>query len=497
MSVAKTRPSASPLRRFAAVQRVTGILLMLFSATMLPPMLISLYRDEGLALAFAQAMALTLGSGAAVFLPVRRATAELKIRDGFLVVVLFWVVLSAFGAVPFFILPIDWLNFTDAVFESTSGLTTTGATAIASGLDTMPWAILYYRTQLHWLGGMGVIVLAVALLPMLGIGGMQLFRAETPGPMKDSKLTPRIASTARALWLIYLTITLVCILTYWLLGMSFFDAICHGMSTVATGGFANHDASIGYFDSLAIEIACMIFMLIGATNFTLHFLAWRSKSVFTYLRDAEFQAFVWTVLILSILVCVPLWLFGVYDDLGSAIRYGMFQLIAFGSNAGFATADPTFWPAYVPLLIVLSGFMVGCAGSTSAGIKVARLVLILKQVLRELQRLLHPSATIVIKFGRRTVPDEIVYAVSGFFFVYVILTVLLTLVMITLGEEPIVAFSTVAAAINNEGPGLGHANATMAGVSDMGKWVLIVTMIMGRLEIFTFLIIFTPGFWRR
>ncbi|HEY1077629.1 MAG TPA: potassium transporter TrkG [Fontimonas sp.] len=495
-AVAAQRPSA-PLRRFAAVQRVTGILLMMFSITMLPPLLISLHRQEGLALAFAQAMGLTLGSGAAVFLPVRRATAELKIRDGFLVVVLFWVVLSAFGAVPFFILPIDWLNFTDAVFESTSGLTTTGATAIAGGLDAMPWSILYYRTQLHWLGGMGVIVLAVALLPMLGIGGMQLFRAETPGPMKNNKLTPRIASTARALWLIYLAITAACILTYWALGMSFFDALCHGMSTVATGGFANHDASIGYFESLAIEIACMVFMLVGATNFTLHFLAWRRKSVLSYLRDAEFRAFVFTVLALSILVCVPLWLFGTYETLGAAIRYGLFQLIAFGSNAGFATADPTHWPAYVPLLIVLSGFMVGCAGSTSAGIKVARLVLIFKQLLRELQRLLHPNATILVKFGRRTVPDEILYAVSSFFFVYVVLTVALTFAMVLLGEEPVVAFSTVAAAINNEGPGLGHANATMAGVSDAGKWLLIVTMIMGRLEIFTFLIIFTPGFWRR
>jgi trk system potassium uptake protein len=340
-------------------------------------------------------------------------------------------------------------------------------------------------------------VLAVALLPMLGVGGMQLFRAETPGPMKDTKLTPRIASTARALWIIYVTITAACTVTYWWLGMSFFDALCHGMSTVSTGGFANHDASFAFFDSLAIEIACMLFMLIGATNFTLHFVAWRRRSLLTYLRDTEFRAYLFIVVSFGVLVCVPLWWFGTYDDAGTAIRKGMFQLIAYGTNAGFATADPTPWPVYVPLLVVLSGFMMGCAGSTAAGVKVARLVLFLKQALRELQRLMHPNATITLKFGGRTVPDDIVYAVGGFFSVYVGLTIVLTFVMIGTGLDPVTAFSAVAATINNEGPGLGSVNATMAHISDFGKWVLIVTMVAGRLEIFTFLIVFTPAFWRR
>jgi trk system potassium uptake protein len=497
MVTVSTTRRVSPLPyRFAAVQRVTGILMMIFSSTMLPPLLISAVRGEGEIRAFLLGFIVTLASGAATWWPVRRLTADLKIRDGFLVTVLFWVVLSTFGAIPFYLCDAGWFSVVDAMFEATSGLTTTGAT-VASGLDDMAWSILFYRVELHWLGGMGVIVLAVALLPMLGVGGMQLFRAETPGPMKDTKLTPRIASTARALWIIYVAITVTCTLTYWWLGMSFFDALCHGMSTVSTGGFSNHDASFAFFDSLAIEIACMVFMLIGATNFTLHFVAWRRRSLLTYLRDTEFRAYLFIVLSFGVLVCVPLWWFSTYDNAGTAIRMGMFQLIAYGTNAGFATADPTPWPVYVPLLIVLSGFMMGCAGSTAAGVKVARLVLFVKQALRELQRLLHPNATITLKFGGRTVPDDIVYAVGGFFSVYVGLTIVLTFVMIGTGLDPVTAFSAVAATINNEGPGLGSVNSTMAGISTLGKWVLIVTMVAGRLEIFTFLIVFTPAFWRR
>ncbi|TJY59933.1 potassium transporter [Sinimarinibacterium sp. CAU 1509] len=489
-------PRASSAHRYAAVQKVSGMLLMLFSITMLPPLLISSILEEGVSDAFLDASWITLTAGALVWWPVRRLNVELKTRDGFLVVVLFWLVLSIFGAIPLYVTHTGWVSFVDAMFESASGLTTTGAT-VASGLDSMPKAILFYRVQLHWLGGMGVIVLAVALLPMLGIGGMQLYRAETPGPMKDSKLTPRIASTARALWIIYLTLTVVCGLTYWLLGMTFFDAVCHAMSTISTGGFSTHDASIGHYQSLPIEIAVMVFMLAGAMNFALHFMAFRSRSILTYFRDTEFRAFLIIVAVFGLLVSIPLWWSGTYDSLGTAIRIGLFQVISFGTTAGFATADPTPWPGFVPLLVLLSGFLVGCAGSTSGGIKVTRVVMVVKQISREMQRLLHPSATIPLKLGGKSVPDEIVYAVAAFFSVYVGLTILLTLVMIGTGLDPVTALSAVAACINNEGPGLGPLNATMASVSDFGKWVLILTMLIGRLEIFTVLIIFTPGFWRR
>ncbi|QHS10601.1 potassium transporter TrkG [Sinimarinibacterium sp. NLF-5-8] len=489
-------PHRLAAHRFASVQRVNGLLAMLFSSTMLLPLLIAQWLHEASRAAFLIGFALTFAIGTLLWWPVRHHRADLKIRDGFLVVVLFWVVLSVLGAIPFYVYDGGWPDLVDAIFESTSGLTTTGAT-VASGLDTMPRSILFYRVLLHWLGGMGVIVLAVALLPMLGIGGMQLFRAEVPGPMKDTKLTPRIAGTARALWLIYVALTLGCALTYWLLGMSFFDALCHAMSTIATGGFSNHDASLGHFNSPLIEAASMVFMVLGATSFTLHFAAWRGRSIRTYVRDSEFRAYLLILLIFGLLTVIPLALFGPYDSLGMAVRLGLFQLISFGTSTCFSTADVTVWPLFVPMLLMLSTFMAGCAGSTAGGVKVARVVLFLKQATREFKRLLHPNATIAIKFGGRTVPDDIVYAVGGFFSVYVGLTIVLTFVMIGSGLDPITAGSAITAAITNAGSALGELSGSMAHLSVFGKWVLIVTMVMGRLEIFTFLIIFTPAFWQR
>jgi trk system potassium uptake protein TrkH len=489
--------SAERLHRFAAVQQVLGLLLMVFSLSMLPPLAVSWFYDDGAARAFLQGLWITLATGAIVWWPVRRERAELKLRDGFLVTVLMWAVLSAFGAIPLYVTNAGWHTYLDALFESVSGLTTTGATVIAKGIDALPPSINYYRMQLHWLGGMGIIVLAVAVLPMLGIGGMQLFRAETPGPMKDSKLTPRIAQTARALWFIYVALTAACAGTFWWLGMSPFDAICHAFSALATGGFSTHDASIGYFNSLGIEIAAMVFMIAGASNFALHYVAWQERSLLSYVRDTEFLAFVALLAGFGVLVCVPLYAAGTYPDLGTAIRKGLFQLVAYATDAGFATADPTPWPFYVPTLIVLSGFMVACAGGTGGGVKSVRIVLFVKQALRELRRLIHPNAELTIKLNGRVVPDEVVYAIGGFFSVYIGMTIALTFTMMLTGLDALTAFSAVAACINNEGPGLGSVNAHMADVTDFGKGVLIFTMVLGRLEIFTVLIIFTPGFWRR
>ena len=489
--------STEHLHRFAAVQQVLGLLLMVFSLSMLPPIGVSWFYDDGAARSFGTALWITLVSGAVLWWPVRREIAELKLRDGFLVTALFWAVLSAYGAIPLYVTHVGWETYLDALFESASGLTTTGATVVRSGLDDMPKSILYYRMQLHWLGGVGVIVLAVAVLPMLGVGGMQLFKAETPGPMKDSRLTPRIAGTARALWFVYVMLTATCALTYWMLGMTPFDAIGHAMSTLATGGFSTHDASIGYYRNLGLEIAVMVFMVVGATNFALHFLAWRDRNPFVFLRDAEFRTMMAMLLGMGVLVCVPLWYAGTYPDLPTAIRKGMFNLIAFATDSGFATADITNWPWHVPLLIVVSGFMIGCSGSTAGGVKVVRLLLFVKQAVREMRRLIHPSAELTIKLGGKIVPNDIVYAVGGFFSIYVGMTIILTFVMMTTGLDATTAFSAVAACINNEGPGLGSINAHMADVTDFGKSVLIFTMVMGRLEIFTLLIIFTPGFWRR
>ncbi|WP_051278692.1 TrkH family potassium uptake protein [Solimonas flava] len=488
---------APPRRRFAAVQRITGLLLMGFSTTMLPPVAVDLWYGDGAWRAFLEGLWIALAVGALVWWPVRRHRSELKVRDGFLVVVLFWAVLSAFGAVPFLETHAGWHSYTEALFESVSGLTTTGSTTIASGLDQMPRAILYYRSQLHWLGGMGIIVLAVAVLPMLGVGGMQLYKAETPGPMKDTKLTPRITSSARALWTVYVVLTLACTLVYWLLGMTPFDAICHAMSTLSTGGFSTHDASFAYYNRAGLEIAAMFFMLAGASNFALHYLAWENRSLRGYFHNTEFGAFLLTYVILGLIVCSALYLHGTYDSIGTAIRRGLFQVVAYGTDAGFATADPSAWPSFVPLLLVLATF-IGCsAGGTGGGVKVIRLVLFMKQAAREITRLIHPNAEVPIKLESKIVPDTVVYAIGGFFSIYIGFTIVLTFAMIATGLDSVTAFSAVAAAINNAGPGLNSVVANVAGVSDVGKWVLIVAMLAGRLEIFTLLVIFTPAFWRR
>lgn len=483
--------------RYAGVQRVTGALLMAFSLTNAPPMIVSAIYREPVYVPFLAGLLVTFHTGVVVWWPARRMGAQLKTRDGFLITALFWIVLGLFGSIPLHLASEAWPTWTEAAFESVSGLTTTGATTLSQGIDELPYALNFYRAELHWLGGMGIIVLAVAILPMLGVGGAQLFRAETPGPMKDAKLTPRIAGTARLLWTVYASLTAVCALVYWLLGMDPFDAICHAMSTLSTGGFSTHDASIGYFNSVAIEIAVMFFMLVGAVNFSLHFFAWRGRSLRVYWADGEFRSFVIFLAVLGALVCVPLWLAGTYSSLGDALRYGLFTLIAFATDAGFGIADPSGWPAYTPMLIVLSGFMVGCSGSTAGGVKHVRLILLFKQAMRELQRLVHPNAQFAVRLNNRVVDNDVAYAIGGFVSVYIGLTMIFTFAMMATGLDAVTAFSAVAACLNNEGPGLGEVAASVATVTPLGKWILMLAMVMGRLEVFTFLVLLTPAYWRR
>ncbi len=497
LTLSSAPSSSSQRRRFAATQRIMGLLLMSFSTTMLPPIVVDLLNEGSTWKAFTEGLWITLLIGLLIWLPVRRHRGELKTRDGFLIVVLFWLVLSGFGAIPFIETDVGWYTLTEAMFESVSGLTTTGSTAIAAGLDDMPRAILYYRSQLHWLGGMGIIVLAVAIMPMLGIGGMQLYKAETPGPMKDAKLTPRIMHSARALWAVYLLLTVSCFSAYWLLGMQPFDALCHAMSTVATGGFSTHDASLGYFDSLSIEIAAMFFMIAGASNFALHFTAWRDRSPRLYWRNAEFRAFITVYAVLALLICGVLYTGGTYTSLEEAVRRGLFQLVAYGSTAGFATANPSAWPHFVPLVLILVTYFGCCAGGTGGGVKVIRLLLFVKQSGREIMRLIHPNAEVPIKLEDKIVPDTVIYSIGGFFSIYIGFSILLTCLMMITGLDAETAFSAVAAAINNAGPGLNSVVANVAGVTPFGKWVLIFAMLIGRLEVFTLLVIFTRAFWRR
>ncbi len=481
---------------FKVIQRITGILLMLFSITSLPPLLIDLWYQEGASDAFLYSYILLLGMGLFLWLPVRNVRQDLRLRDGFVVVVMFWFVLGASGSVPFLLYEQLNIQLADAVFESVSALTTTGATVL-TGLDNMPHSILFYRQELQWLGGMGIIVLAVAVLPMLGIGGMQLYRAETPGPIKDNKLTPRITETAKALWYIYLSLTVACAVAYWFAGMSLFDAIAHSFSTVAIGGFSTHDASIGYFNNHWIEAVAVVFMLLGGVNFGLHFVAFRKWNLKTYTSDTEFVTYM-RVLFLVAAICVSyLYLTGAVYNMEEALLQGVFHAVSIGTTTGFATSEFYLWPGFLPVLLLFTSFIGGCAGSTGGGMKVIRVLLLFKQGAREMMRLIHPNAQIVVKIGKTPVSDSVIDAVWGFFAAYVAVFVFLMLLLMASGLDQVTSFSAVAATMNNLGPGLGDVGANYAGMTDFVKWTLCISMLMGRLEVFTLLVLFTPAFWRK
>jgi trk system potassium uptake protein TrkH len=484
------------MKRFLTVQKVLGLLLMLFSVTMLPPAVVSLIYRDGAGLPFLYAFALILGLGLVIWLPAMRASHELRVRDGFLVVVLFWVALGLSGATPFWLSDEPELSLTNSVFESLSGLTTTGATVIL-GIDNLPHSMLWYRQQLQWLGGMGIIVLAVAVLPMLGIGGMQLYRAETPGPMKDTKLTPRITETAKALWYIYLWLTVACALAYWLAGMSPFDAIGHAFSTVAIGGFSTHDESIGYFDNTLIEMIAVVFMLLSGMNFALHFIALRRRNPIVYARDSELRFYLFLMVVVTIIVTVALFYTNTYIDWEESFTHALFQTVSIGTTTGFTTAAFYYWPPFIEILLIFLAFIGGCAGSTGGGIKVIRFLLLIKQGLREIGRLIHPNAQLPVRIGGKVVNHRVVDAVWGFFSLYVAAFTVMYLALAATGLDLLTAFSAVAACINNLGPGLATVGAHYFDMHDTGIWILCVAMLLGRLEIFTLLVLLSPAFWRR
>ena len=469
---------------------------MLFSVTMLPSAVIAWVYREPVIDAFLSSFTLVFLVGALLWLPARKANADLRTRDGFLIVALFWVVLGLFGATPLLLAELPSLTFTQAVFESFSGLTTTGATVI-EGLDDLPKAILFYRQQLQWLGGMGIIVLAVAILPMLGVGGMQLYRAETPGPMKDSKLTPRIAETAKALWYIYLSLTVACGIAYWFAGMTPFDAIGHAFSTIAIGGFSTHDASIGYFNSAAIESIAIVFMLIAGVNFALHFTVWRGVNPLIYLRDPEVQGFFKVIGVVSLVVALVLVNASFYPTAMENIRHAVFHTVSIVTTTGFATHSFDVWPGVLPTLLIMASCIGGCAGSTAGGMKVIRAQLVRRQVQREVMQLIHPQAKLPIKLGGRTIPLRVMTSVMSFLAAYVILYMLLMVAFITTGMDQRTAFSAVAASLNNLGPGLGQISSTSASASPAAQWIMVFAMLLGRLEIFSLLVLLSPAFWRR
>jgi len=481
---------------FRATLRIVAILMMMFSLSMVPPLLVSWQFDDGAAVVFLQAFFATLITGVVIWWILIKYTNELSIKDGFLVTVLFYLSLGSFGAIPF--IPVEGigLSLPNALFESFSGLTTTGAT-ILTGIDDLPASILFYRQQLQWLGGMGIIVLAVAILPMLGVGGMQLYRAEAPGPVKDSKLTPRIKQTAIALWWIYLGLTVMCAGSYWIAGMTWFDALCHSFSTVAIGGFSTHDASIGYFNSPLIELVAIVFMVLAGINFGLHYFAWKERTIAHYLSDSEVRFYL-TLLFVGVLITffVLFFITGTYGFLESA-RYSLFEVVSIFTTTGYATVHFSTWPNMLPYLVFFGSFVGGCAASTGGGMKVIRVMLLCKQGIREIHRLIHPNAIFPIKLNHTPIPNSIIDAVWGFLAIYVIVFLFMLLALLATGLDLVTAFSAVGACINNLGPGLGSVADSYGNISAVAKLLLCLTMILGRLEIFPLLVLLSPMFWRK
>jgi len=482
-------------RRTATVQRILGFLIAGASLMMIPPALVSWWYKDGTANLFLVSAVILFLVGMTIFLPVRNVREELRLRDGFLVVVACWLSLVLVGALPFLLLMQPEISYVDAVFESMSGLTTTGAT-ILTNIDALPRGLLYYRQQLQWLGGLGIVVLAVAILPMLRIGGMQLYRAETPGPLKDSKLTPRITETAKALWLLYLGITVLCALGYWLGGMTLFDAIGHAFSTVAIGGMSTHDAGFTYFDSPTLEIIATFFMVVAGINFAIHFTSWKRASSQPYFQDPELKVYASLLLAFATLTTITLYLNGTYGSISESARYASFQVVSVMTTTGFTTAEFSLWPGFIPIMLICIAFIGGCAGSTCGGMKVIRIMLLYRQAIREIRRLIHPHAIFPVKIGGRKTSTTVMDAVWGFFFLYVSSFVMITIALNGVGVDPVTAYAAAAACITNLGPGLGEVSANYASLNSTAKVILSFAMLMGRLEIFTLLVLFSPAFWR-
>lgn len=482
--------------QYLAIGRVMGLLLLVFALTFIPPWVIGVLMGDATLAPFEASFLIALILGSALFLPLARHRRELKLRDGILVVVLFWVMLGLMGAVPFYLEPMLKINFSQAVFESVSGFTTTGSTVLV-GLDQMPKGILFYRQQLQWLGGLGIIVLVVAFMPLIGVGGMQLYKTEVSGPMKDERVSGRIADTAKALWLVYAGITVACALLFKMEGMSWFDAVGHAFSTVSTGGFSTHDASFSYFNNFGMELTAEVFMLLGATPMALHYLALRHWSLRDYARSSELKFFGLLLLVFFAILAVTVMISRPENEWLWGLRWNLFQLITLMTTTGFGLADNTPWPLFLPVLLLATALIGGCAGSTSGGLKVVRTLLLSRQGLNELRKLVHPHGEFVVKLGGRAISPAVISAVWAFFAVYVFVFMVIFFLMMATGLDVVSAFGATIATLTSAGPGLGSVAGNFATVSTGTLWVGTVSMLLGRLEIFTVLVLFVPMFWRR
>ena len=477
-----------------SVIRMLGLLLMLFSLAIIPPIIVSLIYQDNETWSFFYAGILIFVSGLLLWLPSFQAKTDLKLRDGFIIVVLFWFVLSTFASLPMVLSESLNITITNAIFESISGLTTTGAT-ILNEIDSLPESILFYRQYLQWLGGLGIIVLAVAVLPMLGVGGMQLYKAEVAGPIKN-KITPRITETAKWLWIVYLAMTFFCGLSYYFAGMNIFDSICHSFSTIAIGGFSTHNESFGYYNNQWIELVAIFFMIAAGLNFSLHYLAFKNKSISPYKNDNEAYFFLFFTFLISILTILYIYNQSLEINTRELIK-NAFYAVSISTTTGFTNSNYFNYAGFLPLLLILFSFIGGCAGSTAGGMKVIRVVLLLKQGYRELVRLVHPNSKIKVKIGNTAINERTLETIWGFFAIYVFVFLTVMLLLMLSGLDFLTSFSAVAATINNLGPGQGDVLSNYANISDINKWILSFSMIVGRLEIFTLLVIFTPHFWKK
>ena len=480
--------------KFPYTTRILGTLLMLFSfAQIFPGFLAYFFEERDFVYNFIVTGFVTFLIGCFLFFLASEKNGDLRTKDGFIITIFFWTVLGFFGSIPFYLAELEGVSYIDSLFESISGLTTTGATVLV-GLDDMPKSLLFYRQLLQWLGGMGIIVLAVAVLPLLGVGGMQLYKAETPGPLKDSKLTPRITETAKALWFVYLSMTISCSILYKYFGMSWFDAVCHAFSTVSIGGFSTHDDSFAFFSNSGLRWTAIIFMVISGINFALHYLAWTKKRLFHYFYDSEVKLYLSLLTSTALITYLTLYFSqNIYDEM---VVDSVFQAVSIGTTTGFLTSNYSNWPLFVPIMLLIAAFIGACAGSTGGGIKVIRALILIRQGSSEITKLIHPNAVVTIKFGRKSLDPRVSESVWGFFAVYVATFLIILMFLLSQSNDFLTAFSAVGATLNNLGPGLGTVSENYKEITDGSKLALCIAMLLGRLEIFTLLLLFTPAFWR-
>ncbi|PPC77340.1 potassium transporter TrkG [Pokkaliibacter plantistimulans] len=480
--------------RFYTVLHLCGFLIIIYSLSMLVPALMGLLYGESDLYAFLKTFAGAFSCGLLLWGGTSRFRGDLKTRDGFLVVVLFWCVFSSVSALPFWFDQRLQLSVTDALFEGISGITTTGA-SILDNIDDQPKSILYYRAQLNFLGGLGIIVLAIAILPMLGIGGAKLYQGELPGPLKEERLTPRLADTAKHLWMIYSGLALAGTLAFRLAGMDWFDALCHSLSTVSLGGFSTHGDSLGYYHSDAIECVAGVFSILAAVNFALYFVVLRRRSLLPILRDAEFRFFALIVTLVVGYTCFSLYHSGLFNG-REALVHGFFQAVSVMTDNGLGSAGFPDWSQDTVLLLFGASFFGGCVGSTCGGIKALRFLILRRQSSHEIRQLIHPGAVYVAKVGGRAISERVIKSVWGLFFLYIFFTCLFTWALVVAGNDVMTAFGTVAACINNMGIGYGATAAGFGGLNDVSKWLMCAAMLFGRLEIFPLIVVFSRTFWR-